>query len=288
MLFAIMHSAAHPLPEMPYRIVTFYKFVPLSPLEAMRDDLLAVCECQAIRGTILLAAEGINATLAGTHEALGVVVNYLRAKPEFYDLECKESTAESIPFGRMKVKLKRELIPLGIEDVDPHRQVGAYVEPSQWNALISDPSVMVIDTRNEYEVAIGTFQRAENPNIHAFRQFPDYAKATLDPDRHPKVAMFCTGGIRCEKATAYLLERGFHEVYHLKGGILKYLEEIPAEESLWHGECFVFDERVAVGHGLEPGHYKLCPTCGHPISERDQATDACEPGVSCPYCTEPR
>lgn len=281
-----MPFAEHHPPGMPYRIVAFYKFVPLSQLEAMRDDLLAFCDGQGLRGTILLAAEGINATLAGTHDALDAVMAYVKAKPEFHDLEWKESSAESMPFGRMKVKLKRELIPLGVEEIDPNRRVGTYVEPSQWNALISDPSVTVVDTRNEYEVAIGTFKRAENPHIHAFRQFPEYAQTHLDPSQHKKVAMFCTGGIRCEKATAYLLEQGFEAVYHLKGGILKYLEEVPADESLWDGECFVFDERVAVGHGLEPGHYEMCVACGHPISESDKATDAYEPGVSCPYCVE--
>ena len=271
---------------MTYRVVTFYKFVALSHLDEMRNDLIALCEAHGTQGTILLASEGINGTLAGTDSDLDAVLAHLRSKPEFHDLEHKASSSETMPFGRMKVKIKRELIPLGVEQVDPSQQVGTYVEPSQWNDLISDPDVAVIDTRNEYEVAIGTFQRAQNPHLRAFRQFPDYAQTHLDPTQHKKVAMFCTGGIRCEKATAYLLNQGFDEVYHLKGGILKYLEEIPEHESLWEGECFVFDERVAVAHGLEPGSYEMCQACGHPISEEDKATDVYEVGVFCPYCAE--
>ncbi|MEM7771383.1 MAG: rhodanese-related sulfurtransferase, partial [Cyanobacteria bacterium P01_A01_bin.37] len=272
--------------DMTYRVITFYKFVPLRHLETLRDELEELLAAQDIQGTILLATEGVNGTLAGSEAALNVGLAHLRAKPEFHDLEHKTSTAERAPFGRLKVKIKRELIPLGVDHIDPSLRVGAYVEPRQWNALIADPDVVVIDTRNEYEVAIGTFHRAQNPHLQTFRQFPDYAQQHLDPHHHKKVAMFCTGGIRCEKATAYLLEQGFEEVYHLKGGILKYLEDIPEEESLWNGECFVFDDRVAVVHGLAPGSYEMCYACGHPISPQDKETDAFQPGISCPHCLD--
>jgi UPF0176 protein len=271
---------------MMYRIITFYKFVLLNHLEGLRDELHAFCQHRGIVGTILLATEGMNSTLAGSHDAIEDIMAHLRQMPEFKDLEVKQSHSERSPFNRLKVKIKQELIPLGVDQIDPRERVGTYVDPKQWNDLISDPEVAVIDTRNEYEVAIGTFHRAENPHIHTFREFSTYAQQHLNPQHHKKVAMFCTGGIRCEKATAYLLDQGFEEVYHLKGGILKYLEEVPEEESLWNGECFVFDDRVAVTHGLTLGSHEMCYACGNPVSPEDRESDAYEPGVSCPRCID--
>ncbi|MFP4009194.1 MAG: rhodanese-related sulfurtransferase [Spirulinaceae cyanobacterium] len=267
-------------------VATFYKFVALPDYQEMRSPLLAFCQNQQIKGTILLAAEGINGTIAGEAVNIHAVIHYLRSDERFSDLEFRESKATTPPFERLKVKLKREIVTLGIPEVDPNQQVGTYVTPQQWNDLISDPDVVLIDTRNDYEVDIGTFRGANNPKTESFREFPDYARQKLNPHQHKKVAMFCTGGIRCEKASSYLLKQGFDRVYHLKGGILKYLEEIPPEESLWEGECFVFDERVAVKSGLQPGSYDMCLGCGHPISEADKASPQYEAGVSCPYCRD--
>lgn len=265
-------------------VVTFYKFVSLPDFAEVQLPLLAFCQQQQIRGTILLALEGINGTIAGTDQAIAAVLSYLQADPRLTDLEWKQSVADSFPFDRLKVRLKKEIVTLGLPEVDPNQQVGTYVSPTDWNSLISDPEVTLVDTRNDYEVAIGTFEGAQNPQTDAFRQFPDYVKTHLDPQQHRKVALFCTGGIRCEKASSYMLAQGFQEVYHLKGGILKYLEEVPPEDSLWQGECFVFDQRVAVRHGLEPGSYDMCRACGHPISEADQAAPQYQPGISCPHC----
>lgn len=267
-------------------VATFYKFVALPNYPEMRSPLLAFCQAQNLKGTILLAPEGINGTIAGAAANIHAVIHYLRSDERFADLEVRKSIAATPPFERLKVKLKREIVTLGIPEVNPNQQVGTYVTPKQWNEIISDPDVVVIDTRNEYEVNIGTFQGANNPKTESFREFPDYARQTLNPHQHQKVAMFCTGGIRCEKASSYLLQQGFEQVYHLKGGILKYLEEIPPEESLWFGECFVFDERVAVKSGLQPGSYEICLGCGFPISEADKASPEYEAGVSCPYCRE--
>lgn len=267
-------------------VATFYKFVSLPDYQEMRSPLLAFCQNQNIKGTILLAAEGINGTIAGEVTNIHAVLHYLRSDERFSDLEFRESTAKTPPFERLKVKLKREIVTLGIPEVNPNQQVGTYVTPKQWNEIISDPDVVVIDTRNDYEVDIGTFRGANNPKTASFREFPDYARQKLNPHQHKKVAMFCTGGIRCEKASSYLLQQGFDQVYHLKGGILKYLEEIPLEESLWEGECFVFDERVAVKSGLQPGSYEMCLGCGNPISEADKASPQYEAGVSCPYCRD--
>lgn len=265
-------------------VVALYKFVKLPDYAELKQPLLSICETKDIKGTILLAQEGINGTIAGSRQGIDAVIDYLRSDSRFTDLEYKESTAESPPFQRMKVRLKKEIVTLGLSSVNPSEQVGTYVNPQDWNEIISNPEVTVIDTRNDYEVSIGTFKRAENPQTESFREFPEYANKNLNPDKNKKVAMFCTGGIRCEKATSYLISQGFEEVYHLKGGILKYLEEVPSEESLWSGECFVFDERVAVGHGLEPGSYDMCPSCGHPISEDDKASPKYEEGISCPHC----
>jgi UPF0176 protein len=265
-------------------VATLYKFVSLLDFAEKRDIWLSYCQQQGIKGTILLAQEGINGTIVGSRQAVDSVLEFLRSDPHLADLEHKESYTETPPFERMKVRLKSEIVTLGLPEVDPNQQVGTYVTPQQWNELISDPEVVVIDTRNDYEVNIGTFKKAHNPKTHSFREFPDYVRQQLDPNKHKKVAMFCTGGIRCEKASSYMLSQGFAEVYHLKGGILKYLEEVPAAESLWEGECFVFDERVAVRHGLEAGSYEMCQSCGRPISAADKASPQYESGVSCPYC----
>ncbi|MBD1853562.1 rhodanese-related sulfurtransferase [Leptolyngbya sp. FACHB-711] len=267
-------------------VAAFYKFVKLPDYAEFRSPLLELCLAQGIRGTILLAAEGINGTIAGTRQGIDAVLTGLRSDDRFADLEQKESIADEMPFDRLKVRLKREIVTLGIPEVDPTEQVGRYVEPQDWNELITNPEVTLVDTRNQYEVDIGTFQGAKNPETATFRQFPQYVEQQLDPAQHKKVALFCTGGIRCEKATAYLLAQGFEEVYHLKGGILKYLEEVPPEKSLWQGECFVFDQRVAVQQGLEPGTHEMCLSCGHPISEADKASADYEAGISCPYCID--
>jgi UPF0176 protein len=265
-------------------VATFYKFVRLPDFAEKQQPLLSYCQAQAIKGTILLALEGINATIAGSRDSIDAVLSFLRSDSRLADLEHKESYTEAPPFERMKVRLKKEIVTLGLPEVDPNEQVGTYVTPQEWNDIICDPEVVVIDTRNDYEVCIGTFQRAQNPQTNSFREFPEYVQHNLDPSKHKKVAMFCTGGIRCEKASAFMLSQGFGEVYHLKGGILKYLEEVPPEESLWQGECFVFDERIAVGHGLEEGSHQMCRSCGHPISDADKVSPHYEEGISCPYC----
>ncbi|MBD3883787.1 rhodanese-related sulfurtransferase [Phormidium tenue FACHB-886] len=265
-------------------VATFYKFVSLPDRAEKRSHLLQFCQTQTLRGTILLAQEGINGTIAGSRQAVNALLAHLRSDVRLADLEHKESTAEEFPFDRLKIKLKQEIVTFGLPAVDPSQQVGTYVDPKDWNALISDPEVTVIDTRNAYEINIGTFQGAQNPETASFREFPGYVQQNFDPTQSKKVALFCTGGIRCEKASSYLLSQGFQEVYHLKGGILKYLEEVPAAESLWQGECFVFDQRVAVQHGLESGTHELCLSCGHPISAVDQLSSDYEEGVSCPHC----
>lgn len=265
-------------------VAALYKFVSLPDFAEKRQPLLGFCQEQGIRGTILLAAEGINGTIAGSRSAIDAVLAYLRSDPRLADLEPKESEAETPPFDRMKVKLKKEIVTLGVPEVDPNTHVGTYICPQDWNAVIADPDVTVIDTRNQYEVAIGSFKGAQNPNLSSFRAFPEYVRHHLDPNRHKKVAMFCTGGIRCEKASSLLMAQGFQEVYHLKGGILKYLEEIPPEESLWQGECFVFDQRIAVRHGLEPGTHHMCPACGWPLSPTDRLSPDYQEGIACPHC----
>jgi UPF0176 protein len=233
-------------------VAAVYKFVKLADSASLREPLLAQCDALGITGTLLLAEEGINGTIAGTRSGIDNILAYLRSDPRLGDLEHKESFAEHPPFYRMKVKLKKEIVTMGVPGIDPTERVGRYVKPEDWNALIRDPDVLLVDTRNDYEVDVGTFKGAVDPRITTFREFPDYVKRNFDPEKQPRVAMFCTGGIRCEKASAYMLQQGFPEVYHLQGGILKYLENIPAERSLWQGECFVFDQRVAVGHGLAP------------------------------------
>ncbi|MCG8393370.1 MAG: rhodanese-related sulfurtransferase [Pseudomonadales bacterium] len=265
-------------------VAALYKFVRLDDFEQLREPLLELMHAQNVRGTLLLANEGINGTISGPRAGINAVLDWLRADARLADLEHKESFHDEHPFLRTKVKLKKEIVTMGVEGIDPNRTVGTYLTPEEWNQVISDPETVLIDTRNDYEVEVGTFKGAINPETTTFREFPEYVKQTLDPGKHKKVAMFCTGGIRCEKSTAFLKEQGFEEVYHLKGGILKYLEEMPKEKSLWEGECFVFDERVTVDHDLNPGDYDQCHACRRPISEADKASEQYQLGVSCPKC----
>lgn len=265
-------------------VCALYKFVTLKYFENLRQPLQAVLDAHQVRGTLLLAHEGINGTIAGSRADIDAVLTWLRSDPRLSDLDHKESFTDVMPFNRTKVKLKKEIVTMGVEGIDPKQVVGTYISPKDWNALIADPDVLLVDTRNDYEFKVGTFKQAINPRTTSFREFPRYVKDHLDPKRHPKVAMFCTGGIRCEKSTAYLKEQGFSEVYHLKGGILKYLEEVAPEESLWEGECFVFDERVTVNHALQQGAYDQCNACRLPITDADKASPHYEKGVSCPHC----
>ncbi|WP_372742267.1 rhodanese-related sulfurtransferase [Neptunomonas sp.] len=265
-------------------VCALYKFVALDDYQELRAPLYDVMKSNAVRGTLLLAREGINGTVSGTREAIDALLAWLKSDARLADIDHKESVHERQPFKRTKVKLKKEIVTLGVEGIDPKRVVGTYVEPKDWNALISDPDVVLVDTRNDYEVQVGTFQHAVNPQTESFREFPEYVKQHMNPAKQKKVAMFCTGGIRCEKSTAYLKEQGFDEVYHLKGGILKYLEEVPQEASLWEGECFVFDDRVTVNHQLEKGQYDQCNACRMPITEADKNSEQYVSGVSCPYC----
>jgi UPF0176 protein len=265
-------------------VSALYKFVTLENFETLKNPLLSVMQRHGIKGTLLLAKEGINGTVAGSASAIAELYTWFEKQPGLDNIVHKESFHEKAPFNRTKVKLKKEIVTLGIEGIDPKRVVGTYVTPADWNQLISSEEVTVIDTRNDYEVQIGTFKGANNPKTSTFREFPDYVKNHLDPKKHKKVAMFCTGGIRCEKSTAYLKELGFEEVYHLAGGILKYLEEVPEEQSLWEGECFVFDDRVAVNHGLKKGLYDQCHACRNPINDADKQCSSYVQGVSCPHC----
>lgn len=267
-----------------YVVSALYKFVRLEDFEELQKPLLEFMKQQDVKGTLLLAIEGINGTIAGTQEGIAAVLAYLKNDPRLANLVHKESYDDEIPFYRTKVKLKKEIVTMGVEGIDPNRVVGSYVKPKDWNDLISDPEVLLVDTRNEYEVGIGTFKNAINPNTETFREFPQFVKDNLDPEKHKKVAMFCTGGIRCEKSTAYLKEQGFDDVYHLEGGILKYLEEVPEDNSLWEGECFVFDNRVVVNHSLERGQYDQCYACRRPITEEDKNRKEYEKGVSCHQC----
>lgn len=269
-------------------VAALYHFARLDDHADLQAPLKALCEARGIRGTLLLAREGVNGTISGTRAGIDAVLAWLRADARLAGLEHKESFSDRHPFLRLKIKLKQEIVTLGVPFVDPNEVVGTYVAPQDWNALISDPEVVVIDTRNDYEVAIGSFQGAIDPRTRSFREFPRYVAEHLDPAKHRKVAMFCTGGIRCEKSTAFLKAEGIEDVYHLQGGILKYLETVPAEESLWEGECFVFDQRVTVRHGLELGSLELCHACRRPINADDRASLLYEVGVSCPACYEER
>ena len=241
-------------------------------------------DAQHVRGTILVAGEGINGTVSGSREGIDALLAFLRSQPGMTALEHKESYTDECPFLRTKVRLKKEIVTLGIKGVDPNRTVGTYVDPQDWNDLISRDDVILIDTRNDYEYQVGSFKGALNPETRSFREFPDYVRENLNPEERPKIAMFCTGGIRCEKATSWLKDEGYDDVYHLKGGILNYLDKVDADESLWEGECFVFDGRVTVNHDLDPGKYDMCHACRMPISEDNMASEFYEPGVSCPYC----
>lgn len=265
-------------------VCAMYRFVDLPNYESIQNPLLEKMQELDIRGTLLLASEGINGTVSGTQAAVDCLLAWLRDIPEFSDIDYKLSFDEEQPFYRTKVKLKKEIVTMGVQGIDPKRVVGTYVKPKDWNSLISDPDVLLIDTRNDYEYEIGSFEGAVNPVTDTFREFPKYVEENLDPDKHKKVAMFCTGGIRCEKSTAYLKEKGFDEVYHLEGGILKYLEEVSEEETMWKGDCFVFDNRVAVNHRLEKSAYDQCHACRLPITEQDMLHEHYKKGVSCPRC----
>lgn len=269
----------------PQTVVTaLYHFVRLNNFEQLREPLLAVMKNHDVKGTLLLANEGINGTIAGSRAGIDAVLNWVRQDNRLADVDSKESYTDEMPFYRSKVKLKKEIVTMGVEGIDPKEVVGTYVDPKEWNDLITDPDVVLVDTRNDYEYNIGTFENAINPKTETFREFPQYVKENLNPEKHKKVAMFCTGGIRCEKSTAYLKEQGFDEVYHLKGGILKYLEEVPKDQTKWQGECFVFDNRVAVNHDLQKGQYDQCYACRYPITEADKQSPHYEKGVSCHHC----
>ncbi len=270
----------------PVVVCAMYHFVELNNFEALRQPLLDTMISHDIKGTLLLAQEGINGTVAGSRKGIDALLTWLRKDPRLTGINSKESFDTDMPFYRTKVKLKKEIVTMGVEGIDPKRVVGTYVQPKDWNALISDPDVTLVDTRNDYEVGIGTFKGALDPKTKTFREFPNYVKENLKPDTHKKVAMFCTGGIRCEKSTAYLKEQGFDEVYHLEGGILKYLEEVPEDESLWKGECFVFDNRVTVNHQLEKGQFDQCHACRRPITEVEKQSEYYVQGVSCHYCID--
>jgi len=265
-------------------VVAFYHFVSLDNYTDLRQPLLNQMLKNNIKGSLLLAREGINGTVAGTQSSIDRLFAWIRTDPRLQNIRCKFSYDEEMPFYRSRVKLKKEIVTMGIEDIDPNRSVGTHVKPSDWNALISDPEITLVDTRNTYESAIGSFKNATMANTESFREFPQYVREKLDPITHRKIAMFCTGGIRCEKSTAYLKQLGFDEVYHLQGGILKYLEEVPESESLWQGECFVFDNRVSVDHALEKGSYDQCHACRLPITETDKQSRKYQQGVSCPAC----
>ena len=271
------------------RVAALYRFAPVPDREAVRDRLETVCG-RSVRGTLLIASEGINGTIAGPSADIERVIATIRAMPGFANLDVKDSTASSPPFHRLKVRIKAEIVTLGRPDVDPARDAGTYVEPADWNTLIADPDTIVIDTRNDYEGAVGAFAGAVQPNTRTFRDFPDWfaheGRALLDRAVPPKVAMYCTGGIRCEKATALLRAEGVQDVFHLQGGILRYLEIVPPEDSLWQGECFVFDERVAVGHGLHPGSHTLCRGCRMPVSAEGRASPHYVEGICCDRCHE--
>ncbi len=273
---------------LPICVAALYQFTRLADCAALRGPLLELCKAQDIKGTLLLAHEGINGTIAGSDEAIAKVLAHIRTLPGCGEIEVKFARAPASPFRRMKVRLKQEIVTMGQPDVDPLGGTGHYIMPEDWNALISDPATIVIDTRNDYEVAAGTFAGAIDPHTHSFREFPAWFRnereRLLGSGTPPRIAMFCTGGIRCEKSTNFLRSEGLDEVYHLKGGILNYLEKVSAQDSLWLGECFVFDDRVTVGHGLTAGNYELCQPCGLPVSKADRALPEYSEGVSCPAC----
>ena len=276
----------------PYTVAALYKFVALPDYEVLRAPLLTVCKKHAIVGTILLAREGVNGTVCGTHEAIAALMEHFQKDPRLADIAPKYSFASEPAFHRMKVRLKQEIVSMGQPHIDPVGAVGTYVRPKDWNALITRDDTLVIDTRNAYEVGIGTFDGAVNPETDSFRAFPAWVDgylAALPDDKRPKnIAMFCTGGIRCEKSTAYLVGQGYENIFHLQGGILKYLETVPQEDSTWQGDCFVFDERVSVTHGLAEGDYDMCHACRMPLSAAEKKLNSYEPGVACLHCVETR
>ncbi len=265
-------------------VCAMYKFVELKDFAALREPLHTLMLKVNVRGTLLLAQEGINGTVAGERASINELLDWLQQDSRLAGIVTKESFEQTNPFYRTKVKLKKEIVTMGIEGIDPKKVVGTYVKPKDWNALISDPEVVLVDTRNDYEVKVGTFKGALDPETTSFREFPDYVAKNLDPKKNKKVAMYCTGGIRCEKSTAYLKEQGFDEVYHLEGGILKYLEEVPKTDSMWEGECFVFDNRVTVNHDLERGQYEQCHACRLPLTDQQQLHEKYMEGVSCEFC----
>jgi len=281
-------TSPSPIDNAPICVAALYRFATFEDPAALREPLLEVCRENGIKGTLLLANEGINGTIAGTHKGIAQVLDHIRTLPDCAEIEVKFSGATTMPFHRMKVRLKREIVTMGQGDLDPAHNAGVYVDPEDWNALISDPDTIVIDTRNDYEVAVGQFEGAIDPKTASFRDFPEWFRSErerlLGEGKEPKVAMYCTGGIRCEKSTAFLKAEGVEEVYHLNGGILKYLETVPEELSMWRGECFVFDQRVSVGHGLALGSYDLCFACRRPVSAEDKESELYEEGVSCPAC----
>ena len=267
-----------------FLVVTFYHFVRLDDVETLRNSLLEICSDNCLIGTILIAEEGLNATIAGKRNGIDNLLSYLASDNRFINLVYKESHSDKRPFKRLRVKRKREIVSMGVPDTDPKSLSGIKVDAQKWNELLKDPRVLTIDTRNEYEFEIGSFKGALSPGTGTFRQFPKFVDSNLDPEKHTKVAMFCTGGIRCEKASNYLLKQGFKEVYHLDGGILKYLETVDQNESLWVGECFVFDDRVTINKALAPGSYSQCSACRRPLSDSDRESSKFEQGISCPYC----
>ncbi len=267
-----------------HAICALYKFTRLDDFETIQLPLKGFLDSLSVKGTLLLAREGINGTISGNQASLEKVLEYLQSDSRFLGLEYKFSYSKKTPFKRLKVKLKKEIVTMGLSEIDPTHSVGTYVKPKDWNKLINDPDVVLIDTRNNYEYEIGSFKGAVNPNTETFREFPSFTKNSLEKYRNKKIAMFCTGGIRCEKSTAYLKSQGYKDVFHLQGGILKYLEEVNEDESLWEGECFVFDDRVAVKHNLEQGQYDQCHACRFPITKEDTMHPHYEKGASCPRC----
>ena len=271
-------------PMSQYVVCALYKFTGLDNHRALQEPLRQVMLDNQVRGTLILASEGINGTVAASRAGIDSLLDWLRQHPPLADLDTKESYTHKAPFKRCKVKIKKEIVTMGVPGIDPLQTAGTYLDARQWNELLEDPDVLLVDTRNDYEYRVGTFRNAVNPCTTSFREFPRYVQEHLDAGKHRKVAMFCTGGIRCEKSTAYMKTLGFDEVYHLKGGILKYLEDTPEEASHWEGECFVFDERVTVNHQLERGRYDQCNACRMPITEDDKNSDRFQQGVSCPHC----
>ena len=265
-------------------VAALYHFARLPDFREWRPRLLSCCRKQGVFGTLLLAEEGINGTIAGPRQGIDAVIALLRADERFAAMEYKESYADEMPFYRLKVRLKKEIVTMGVPDTDPAKITGTYLDANEWNEMLRDPDVLVIDTRNDYEVEVGHFTNAVSPNTSSFREFPEYVEKELADKKDRKIAMYCTGGIRCEKSTSYLKSRGFENVFHLKGGILKYLETVNPEDNLWQGECFVFDERVSVDKGLRPGSYELCHACRRPLSPEDRESADYQPGIACPKC----